>query len=447
MRSPLNISKLRKEAAFDLSNLQKYQNNQRLSGPVSAYVTEINGKRYEFFGDSHYSISGGCSKPCQDINDLIKGVDLSDPQGCWDISVFLSALFTQAAKEGKWIDFYLETPYFKEDIPDRNLVRKEISRVGHLKRLFYVFYTCFTKTDCEYSTTRFHYVDLRLLYNTIKLPQLVKFLYEMIWTTDTETNPYEMYLGNKIKNTVNILEEMSVNNITTRNREVEETSLLVKDFFFSGERDESKYKTLFKLYITSDNIYEDVKSLMENSLKMVRDPLTLMEILLPSKLIVNRNGKNMHRTRAQLGALEKEGKRDISEKIVRYLIEEFSKRDVTNMIMNIWKSIENSYNAYINNKIKYMNIPKLGNMLYFKTTSLLMDAYVLGRMFRTFPGKKHVDSSKSIVYAGYAHIETYVNFFEKYMGATFLENNPNPNIETMRPEEIKRCLSISTKNF
>lgn len=453
--------------------------SQRISGPVSSYITEINGKKYEFFGDIHQSISGGCSKPCQDINEMIKGVDLSDPKGCWDISVFLSGIFTEAAKQGKWIDFYLEIPYFKkENVPPREMVKERSLRAGHLYRLFTVFYTCFTKTKCDYSTTRFHYVDVRQEY-TLDLQELVKTLQNMMEDEekiDMGIRSYEMYLTmNKIEKAVDNLAQMFIYEDRTKNREIDETAALMRDYYFSGGQTmkgfiRPKNERLFALYLTSDNIYEDVKNLMEPSLKSVKNPLKLMESLLPSNLIVNRNGKNMHRIRAQLEALEKEGKGDIAQKIVQYLTEEFRNKADTNKVIDIWKAVETLYEGYINGRMRDMSGGKemilkvkneVSNLLKLSkysvtTASLLMDGYLLARMFRTFPGKKHVDSYKSIVYAGEAHINTYVNFFEKYLGASFLKNTPNEaiykkfengTVTKKDLESVSRCLAVSTKDF
>lgn len=44
-----------------------------------------------------------------------------------------------------------------------------------------------------------------------------------------------------------------------------------------------------------------------------------------------------------------------------------------------------------------------------------MDAYLLGRMFRSFDS----DSNVKIVYAGEFHIERYVEFFKDYLGVSF----------------------------
>ena len=78
--------------------------------------------------------------------------------------------------------------------------------------------------------------------------------------------------------------------------------------------------------------------------------------------------------------------------------------------------------------------------------SLLMDAYTLARMFRTYPGKNHIDSSKSIVYAGDAHISTYVDFLETQMGARFNKYNPNKD-KLKNYEALSRCIDVNLDDF
>lgn len=53
---------------------------------------------------------------------------------------------------------------------------------------------------------------------------------------------------------------------------------------------------------------------------------------------------------------------------------------------------------------------------FLSSDALLMDAYTLARMFRKFPNGKHVPSTQIVVYAGDAHIQTYVDFFSKVLG-------------------------------
>ena len=45
--------------------------------------------------------------------------------------------------------------------------------------------------------------------------------------------------------------------------------------------------------------------------------------------------------------------------------------------------------------------------------SLLLDVYTIARIFRTFPGKKHIKSNKQIVYTGARHTMTIAEFFRQ----------------------------------
>ena len=59
-----------------------------------------------------------------------------------------------------------------------------------------------------------------------------------------------------------------------------------------------------------------------------------------------------------------------------------------------------------------LNIDK--NMILnlgLESTSLLVDAYTLARMFRKFNDKNHDESKRVIIFTGYQHIKKYHTFF------------------------------------
>lgn len=77
-----------------------------------------------------------------------------------------------------------------------------------------------------------------------------------------------------------------------------------------------------------------------------------------------------------------------------------------------------------------------------------MDAYTLTRMFRKYPDKQHIDSFKSIVYAGNAHIETYIKFFETVLGASFIKYEPNLEvIKNKNFTDLTRCIDVNLSYF
>lgn len=481
----LVLPPLTKSVTADIS-VKKETEKDKISGPISAYVTTYKGKKYEFFGDAHFSMTGTCNKPCNDV-------DIKDPKfrsslseliesdiPCWDISILLSNLFNTAAAKGEWIDFYIEIPFIKL-IPSELYVRTHLEQAGYIYKLYYIFYNCLSKIKCNYSTTRFHYVDVRQQYKSIDLNSLTEELRKLVQEFgETQLNEstfasYELYLVHeRIRKSILQLSQMIVMNKLQKNSYIEETNKLVRDLYFSGGqtmtgRIEPKNMRLLKLYLLSDNFDRDVKALMSESISVSSEVLKLLEIIVPIPLIVNRNGKNMHRIRAQLEALENEGQGEIANKIVSFIIERYDKKVDVNKIIDLWRSIMLTYEGLLNNKFKKMEnvytliekfeieYKKASQFLSMSVSgsSLLMDAYTLARMFRTYPGKNHINGSKSIVYAGDAHIQTYVNFFESILGTDFIKHEPNkiilqqiknddPNVKL---QDIKRCLNVNLSDF
>jgi hypothetical protein len=462
----------------------------KLSGPISAYVTEYNGKKYEFFGDAHYSASGTCLKPCNDVNinsdasrmSLTQMINSDIP--CWDIAVLLSNIFNSAAAEGKWVDFYLEIPFIKL-FPEEKEVKERVEEAGYLYKLYYIFYNCFIKLKCNYSTTRFHYVDVRQQYKSVDLASLNDELRALIEAERGEGIPifstfasYEIYLVfDRMKKSINNLGDMIAFKSYDQNAYIEETDRLVKDLYYSGGQTmrgvvEPKNVRLLKLYLLSDNIDADVKELMKESIASVKEPVKLVEVLVPSTLIVNRRGKNMHRIRAQLEALQNEGQGEMANKIISFILDTYNTKVNINLIMDLWTSITLTYQGLVDKKFKkmenaeilfdrfiseYKKAQKLFS-LSVSGGSLMMDAYTLARMFRTYSNEKenkHIDSSKSIVYAGNAHIDVYIKFFETVLQTSFIKYEPNiaflnkvhNNDPSVKSEDAVRCFNVNLSDF
>jgi hypothetical protein len=455
---------------------QSHKHTDKISGPISAYSTKIE-KSYNFFGDAHFSMERTCS-PCKDIN--ISSLKLVTPNGsdnCWDISVLLSEIFTQASKENKWIDFYIEIPFLSGNNfrPSQKDIEKGIDQFGYLYKLYYIFYNCLNKINCQYDTTRIHYVDIRLEYQKVSLPEITKELKNLIIMSqqrvplkyETNINLYESYISiNRVGNSMDKLLEMVGTDKRKRNLYIEETDKLMRDLYFSGGQNmsgkiEPKNFRLFKLYLLSDNFAKEASDLIElNHISSNNELLILKDHLVPPTMMVNRKGKNMHRIRAQLLALEEEGKKDLALKIYDFIISEYLKKVDNSTIIDLWRGIMITYDGFIN--AKYRSLDDLQSLIYkfsqefekinqiqsFTVTgiSLLMDAYTLARMFRTYPDKSHIDSVKTIIYAGDAHITTYVNFFENILKADFEKYNPNKNL-LENYDKLIRCLDVDISKF
>ncbi len=457
-----------------LPDIKIEENKDRLSGPISAYVTKIGDKSFNFFGDAHFSTSKNC-KFCQDID--LSTFSHTEPLGsknCWDISVLLSKTFTQASKENKWIDFYIELPFiFDEEFsPSQKGVGSLIDKFGYMNKLYYIFYNCLNKLSCKYNTTRFHYVDVRLEYKKVDLSEITEELEKLIESrrhlvsyTNKIVN-YEMTISmERLNNSLEEFAKMIYFDDRTSNKIIETTDKLMRDLYFSGGQTmagkiDAKNIRLFDLYLSSDNFSEEATSLMKESLIIANDP-TLNLILASPTMIVNRRGKNMHRVRAQLEALENEGQKKLAKDIYDFMLSRYINNDRTNNVIDLWRGIMIAYDGFINAKYRSSNdvnmllhrfqseAKKMMQTASFSVSgaALIMDAYTLGRMFRTFPGKNHTNSVKSIVYAGDAHISTYVDFFE-FIGNKFIKYQPNKKIiEAKEFDKLTRCINVNINDF
>jgi len=241
----------------------------------------------------------------------------------------------------------------------------------------------------------------------------------------------------------------------------------MRDLYFSGGQTmqgklDPKNVRLFQLYLKSDNFYDDAVELMRDSFAGLdnKEIVILLKYLAPPTMLVNRRGKNMHRVRAQLEALENDGQEKMAEMIRNFIMEEYRKKSNVSKIIDLWSAIMITYEGFIKNKsISDVNMliskfaqemKRINDLARFSVhgVTLLMDAYTLARMFRKYSGKKHVDSVKTIVYAGDTHVSTYVKFFNEILNTNFIAYNPNKlNIETENHEKIKRCLNVNLKDF
>lgn len=430
-----------------------------------------------------------CSQPCNDF-DLMP---LTRKQGanCYDITALLDQIFKRAEQSGEIVDFYLEIPFLPKNIPypSQEYIQRMIKSLGYIYKLFYVFWPCFIKKNCDYKTTRFHYVDVRLQYQSDMSGQVVSgedLISMMAGQNEWRTIPatFEMYLLlTRIRGSIRSLGQMLGNNQNQRDEYIETTDLLMKDLFLSGGQTltgfvEPKNVKLFRLYLESDNFIEDVNKLFANALSQipVRDRVDVKQALYqPSLLIYNRDGKPvMHRVRAQLWELEKEGQGQgqRAKSIHDFVLNEYiTNSSNINDFLNIWESLMRIYNIitgrskemfrtmqdvvnYINNfRLQYEHLMEKSSMI-ITSNSLLMDAYTLFRLFRKFG---EANSTRAIVYAGNAHIETYVKFFERILGAKFAKYEPNKeifelamsdrvNIETA-VTKTTRCIPIDINSF
>lgn len=428
-----------------------------LSGPVSAYSGTYKDKKLLFFGDAHFSMANRCGNDCKDINPLTWRETGSE--NCVDIVRYLKDLFDQGEIEGKYTDFALEAGFTKKEnlFTVREDIYETVSKIGYIPKILSTFWECFFKNEeCPYRTTRFHYVDLRLGFKEygesgVKTPEMLIFgkLMEVGFPTIQKM----------------VMEYMIAGKTLPKNPQIEYINKLIKQFYQSGGRTMAgtvppKNVRLFQLYFDSDDIVNDINNLFGDLFAGLtpQDRRALMESMLPSELVVEREGKKMYRLRAQLWALEKEGKGEIAAKIRQFFMDNFSVMSDSYLISKSWGDMMKIYNMITGQtKTRFMRQSDLEldlskvleavkslaakSSAIVKSNSYIMDAYFLARMFRTFPGTGHVDSSTIIAYAGASHIKTYVRFFES-LGSRFVKHDKKEE-----GKEYIRCLHVNKKDF
>lgn len=442
----------------------------KISGPISAFSANFEfGKRIQklnFFGDAHFSKTGIC-KPCQDFSLDAKTINNSTIENCYDISVLLSKVFTKAAQKNEWLDFYIELPFLNKGC---KLSKADLeNHTDYISKLHYIFYNCLHKSGCEYSTSRFHYVDSRLEYKKVDLECVVQDFkdFQGFPKFNTEIISLEMHVTVKMfeesmYNLTNMIFEESV----YRNTQVENTDKLLKKLFFTGGNTlngkvEPLNFRLFKLYLHSDDLINDVNKLLDlKSLNLDKNLYEkIYDLAITPNMIVKKNGKIMHKIRAQLYALEQEGSTEIAKYISSYFENKYLDRINVDEIMDIWNGVMIVYKAILNKKLSTPNFQifkkKFASTMNIlknsiEATSVLMDIYLLARFFRNFSveskesKKLHIPSTKTIVYAGNAHILTYVEFFETLSTKFQKYGQLNSNLDA---SAINRCVNVNLDLF
>jgi len=433
--------------------------NATLSGPYAAHVGDYDydGRinKLFFFSDAHFSYDKSCLQPCKTL--------VSTPPGsetCWEIPRLLSDMFDRAAEKGEYVDFFLEIPFLpkNQDIPSLGNITEMSMQAGWLYNIFQSFYNCFTKDNCRYKNVRFHYADLRLSYKKSPYNNISISMNTPQQKLGTDIQKAMMQLGRKIQD-----------NDRNPDKYIEDIDRLVKGLYYSGGQTMQGTKKpidqqLFEVYLFSDNFTEDAERIMRSLLVDI-DPALAEELLLlviDTKLQVTRNGKNMHRARAQLDALEREGKVELAQNILDYAMKKYVNNVNYSSVITIWDNFMKLYNNFTRSRSRVMGdeFQQLDKLIKdansfislqikeVSSSALLMDVYIMARMFRTFPGTDHVPSTTKIIYAGGAHIEHYVEFFNSN-GVDFnvYGLDEKVNYDRMDISKYDRCIKIDINKF
>jgi len=447
-------------------------------------------RRFHFFGDVHYSKSGNCTDrygiPCAYINNRLQPVDIN-PR-CYDITYLLMELFDRSKRERTYTDFFLEYPFkiaglnkdeldeiamrirsrevstipmLRQDISIKQIVEsvvksKELSNLDYISSIYVIFNECFQpeKQGCHYNPyVRFHYVDVRfttqmeyegpitinsyLINQVDKIEQLMMIYYKTISLSRT-TFPQAEQLRQNIIESVEFTNRL-IDKILTRGQTLRGETI-------------NYNKELFNAALSSRNYPVDVDRILDILVEGIparsSDRKDFDKLRRAMKAVVTqRNGDIMHRVGAELRELEAENviyrNRNMADLIRDFVQRKYQEANITS-VYTLWKrfynsvylpfsrmvterDVDNAINAF-KSYIQLKRADILINLM--DTDAIIMDAYMLARMFRKFTTPRkgrppHNPSDLVITYTGDAHTDNYVQFFQQYLNIQPIDYRKN----------------------
>ena len=210
-------------------------------------------------------------------------------------------------------------------------------------------------------------------------------------------------------------------------------TLAAINFLYGIEDGQRRDRQLFEIYIDSDDYVHDIENLFYNFSGF----RYLKHVLLDPKLIVYRRNKVMFRIRAQIENLEYHNLSNLAFDITSFLISKYSENSPLDP--KDFKDLNRAYLAmqefglYDDIVKEYLRKRRHEYVVPYRSIGLFMDSYLLPRMFRQF----YPESNQVFVYAGYAHIAVYIEFFEETLGERVKKV---PEKVVLKP--VNRCLKV-----
>lgn len=434
------------------------QSISKISGPVSVTTVSYLGIKYIFFSDVHQSFQGVCEDPCEN--------------NCYSAYSAIQEVIEAAAGRNEYVDVYFEKAFFATDDPNSLIYDDDPD--GPLPYTTAEFSNCLyrIKATCPYSNGRFHYIDIRNIYTPgLQDTDLASWIYTMIYNTTRQNNMTAFWQKHDIMSThINFFE----------------TRFLVETFLNNDDFIKSNLYVYYTMVIESDDFINDFTSyfgsLLQFEQKYIDDTVDLLvfrfqdrvksspEVLRKSVrnvveksaaelitqiyniccnpiMIVTRQGKTMHRIRAQLFALELQGNPQRANSIRQFIYDKFN---------NIKLEISRKYFSnrdiiryqHIVSEPRIEGIDDAGLERLIIIGALLVDCYTISRMFRTYPvqyrketksSDEHIMPSTVIEYAGELHIDNMVEYLTSMGG----EAIKYPAVS----EDYKRCVMVPSNIF
>lgn len=349
-----------------------------------------------------------------------KSIGLSNYFKCYDISVFLDAMFRKAKDNDEYVDIYFETSYIHKIGPSH----LDIDVVDPLSKTLKIFNQCMARPEvynCPYSNTRFHYVDVR------------QGIQEDVYLSIIDVMES---INDIIVNHINDLESY-YNAIAIR--------ISLVHHFLSNKMD----ITLFKIYLNSPTYNYHIEAYLDNikqKLKMDLDDEDETQLFnefsdaVKSINSVHRYNSNSSRIKIQLDELRRQGDEKIANDILEFMFNRYieirTKIDFR-FIPDLMNDVNNIIDGKTDKSIKNVRLIQVDTKFY-ALGALLMDTYTLARMFRTFPNNKHNDSSYVVTYTGSVHSRTYNDFFRYYL---------NVDMDKYQMSHYERCIKVNPERI
>lgn len=325
----------------------------KITGPVKYYKIEFRGRTVKLFADLHNSTEGQCEGDCLSFDENYE--KSGSDTDCYTFPRYLDYVFS---KNNGIINFYFESPYVLKDPIE--IVKPDIKAFDYIDQITAIFHNSLRrdKSKSEYMpNTHFHYTDIRDVYHTN---------FDLKGTRKaTSANPFsgswlQPFLTTKesFRQGATLLEF-----ILNRANEI-------KDMFLSDE-----------FVLPNYNLRGEMSQAWEKRLLNTAFCTSMY------------NGKKVHRVAKQLFKLNSQDREMVLNWTTRRFRDQL--RD-SREILSEWK---NSSNQSIHTPI----------MILIPLSSIIMDTYVLARML-------YQKSDIDIFFAGLAHIDNYLNFFQKNGG-------------------------------
>lgn len=489
------VTKVKPKRLRDPKKKLEIQDANFVSGPVSSYYFEWKGTKFFLFGDIHRSKENNCDdlQSSQEFQDLspepcLKTLDGDSEEiaNCYNLVTFIEKIARDAGKNHKKVDMYLELAYKEAETREFTDVELErFARTDNIGSIVQFFKECFTrdKTGCPYdSDVHFHYADIRQTFGEgLILPEL------NLFTTITS------FIGS-IQDALQMMEALTQRGVSQKeamdhvwNKNMRTTvSTLIddinanvhaffdKDVTMKGETP-SIVKQIWDAIKSSEEFTQDIQRILFDFKQKMHDNLDkqlqdynmgeqekiaikkqsdklYLQMMSKWLKILKVVSNNEHRVAKSVRKLDNEMPKE--SKVLKNFIENLEKQVIQSMrqkFVLVW-------DRWYKNMMKLLRVKKITGIQTMHEFSVLqditkmkdiiksqkdflgltiMDNYLLSRLLYQMSQRK---TDIVIIYAGAAHIENYIDFFENHIRVMpIMEHYPQKNANLI--SELRRGIT------